>query len=59
MWLLVGLYIHLRLFYNWHGRRAARLYLAIFVAICFLYWGLAYLPVGVTFHVFDLDVSVM
>jgi ABC-type transport system involved in cytochrome c biogenesis permease subunit len=58
-WLLVGAYIHLRLFYNWNGRRAARFYFAVFAAIGFSYWGLAYLPAGQTFHVFDLDVRAL
>ena len=58
-WLLIGLYIHLRLFYNWNRQRAARLYLAIFAVICVSYWGLVYLPAGSTFHVFDLDVSAL
>lgn len=58
-WLLVGLYIHLRLFYQWNGKRAARLFLAIFALIGFSYWGLIYLPAGRTFHVFDLDLKAL
>ncbi len=53
-WLLVGLYIHMRIFYNWGGGRAARLYVSIFAVIMVSYWGLIYLPAGQTFHVFDL-----
>ncbi len=53
-WLLVGLYIHMRIFYNWGGGRAARLYVGIFAVIIVSYWGLIYLPAGQTFHVFDL-----
>lgn len=58
-WLLAGLYIHLRLFYNWNGRRAARLYLLVFAVIALSYWGLVYLPAEQTFHVFDLDVKAL
>lgn len=58
-WLLVGLYIHLRLFYHWNGKRAARFFLAIFALIGFSYWGLIYLPAGRTFHVFDLDLKAL
>lgn len=54
-WLLVGLYIHMRLFFNWHGRKAAWFFVAIFFAISLSYWGLVYLPLGSTFHVFDID----
>ncbi len=53
-WLLLGLYIHMRIFYNWGGGRAARLYVGIFAVIMVSYWGLIYLPAGQTFHVFDL-----
>ena len=58
-WLLVGLYIHMRLFYNWHGKRAAWFFVVIFASIIFSYWGLVYLPAGSTFHVFDLDVNAL
>lgn len=58
-WLLIGLYIHMRLFYNWNGVRAARFYILIFAVLSFSYWGLAYLPAGRTFHVFDLDVTAL
>ncbi len=58
-WLLVGLHIHLRLFYQWSGRRAARSYLVVFALIAFSYWGLIYLPAGRTFHVFDLDLKAL
>lgn len=54
-WLLVGLYIHMRLFFNWQGRRAGWFFIAIFVVINLSYWGLVYLPSGSTFHVFDID----
>lgn len=54
-WLLAGLYIHMRLFFHWHGRKAAWLFVAVFVAINLAYWGLVYLPPGSTFHVFDID----
>lgn len=54
-WLLAGIYIHLRLFYNWNGRRAARLYMVVFAVIALSYWGLVYLPAEATFHVFDID----
>ena len=59
-WLLVGLYIHMRLFYNWHGRRAAWLFLVAFSVINFSYWGMVYIPTGTagTFHVFDIDLKV-
>ncbi|MDH4235215.1 MAG: cytochrome c biogenesis protein [Gallionella sp.] len=53
-WLSVGLYIHMRLFFNWHGRKAAWLFVAVFSAIILSYWGLVYLPPGSTFHVFDV-----
>ena len=58
-WLLVGLYIHLRLFYNWNGRRAAWLFVLVFSVMNFSYWGLVYLPTGSggTFHVFDIDLK--
>lgn len=58
-WLLVGLHIHLRLFYHWQGARAARSYLVIYSLIAFSYWGLVYLPTGRTFHVFDLDLKAL
>lgn len=58
-WLLVGLYMHLRLFYNWNRKRAARLYLLVFAVIGLSYWGLVYLPAGRTFHVFDLNVNAL
>lgn len=58
-WLLAGIYIHLRLFYNWNGRRAARLYMFVFAMIALSYWGLVYLPAEGTFHVFDLDVRAL
>ena len=58
-WLLVGLYIHLRLFYHWNSKRAARSHLLIFAVIGFSYWGLIYLPAGRTFHVFDLDLKAL
>ena len=58
-WLLVGLYIHTRLFYHWTGVRAARMYLFIFALIAFSYWGLIYLPAGRTFHVFDLNLKAL
>lgn len=54
-WLLLGLYIHLRLFYRWHGRKAAWLFITVFAVLNFSYWGLAHLPSGLTFHVFDLE----
>ena len=56
-WFLVGLSIHLRLFYGWNGRRAAWLFVLVFSLISFSYWGMVYLPTGTagTFHVFDLD----
>lgn len=54
-WLLVGLYAHMRLFYNWSGRKAAWLFVVVFSVINFSYWGLVYLPTGRTFHVFDID----
>ncbi len=57
-WLSVALYIHMRLFYSWKGDRAARLYVTLFVAVVFSYWGLIYLPAGSTFHVFDIDLKV-
>jgi ABC-type transport system involved in cytochrome c biogenesis permease subunit len=56
-WLSVALYIHMRLFYNWKGRRAAWLFVAAFVTVLFSYWGLIYLPTGSTFHVFDLELK--
>lgn len=58
-WLSVGLYIHMRLFYNWSGARAARLFAVIFATVVLAYWGLVYLPAGSTFHVFDLDVKAL
>lgn len=58
-WVLVGLHIHVRLFYHWSGRRAARMYLFIFALIAFSYWGLIYLPAGRTFHVFDLNLKAL
>ena len=58
-WLLTGLYIHLRLFYNWNGRRAARLYLLVFALMALSYWGLVHLPGERTFHVFDLDLKLL
>ena len=56
-WLSVGLYIHMRLFYNWRQRRAAWLFIAIFATVIFSYWGLIYLPAGSSFHVFDLELK--
>ena len=56
-WLSVGLYIHMRLFYNWRGRRAAWLFVTVFLTVIFSYWGLIYLPAGSTFHVFDLELK--
>ena len=56
-WLLLGLTIHLRLFFNWNGRRAAWLFVTVFSVINFSYWGLVYLPRGSTFHVFDIDLK--
>ena len=58
-WLLMGLHIHLRLFYHWRGRRAAWSYLVVFALIVFSYWGLIYLPPGRTFHVFDLNLKTL
>lgn len=58
-WLLVGLCIHVRLFYHWNGRKAARLFIAAFSVLVFSYWGLAHLPPGRSFHVFDLDVKAL
>lgn len=58
-WLSVALYIHLRLFYQWNGARAARLFAVAFAVVAFAYWGLAYLPGGSTFHVFDIDVKAL
>ena len=57
-WLLVGLYIHLRLFFHWSGKRAAWLFVAAFSVMSFSYWGLVYLPTGSTFHIFDIDLKV-
>lgn len=54
-WLLIGLCIHLRLFFKWNGRRAAWLFITTFSVIGFSYWGLVYLPQGATFHIFDLS----
>lgn len=58
-WLLVGLYIHLRLFFHWNGKRAAWFFIVVFAVIGFSYWGLVYLPTGRggTFHVFDIDLK--
>ena len=56
-WLSVALYIHMRLFYNWRGKRAAWLFVVIFLVVIFSYWGLLYLPAGSTFHVFDLELK--
>lgn len=56
-WLSVGLYIHMRLFYNWREKKAAWLFIVIFVTVIFSYWGLTYLPAGSTFHVFDIDLK--
>lgn len=53
-WLLIGLYIHLRIFYNWNGGKSARLAVVIFLTMIVAYWSLTYLPAGSTFHVFDL-----
>jgi len=58
-WLLVALYIHMRLFYKWKGERAARFFAVIFATVVFAYWGLTYLPAGSTFHVFDLDLKAL
>lgn len=59
-WLLLGLTIHLRLFFNWNGRRAAWLFVTVFSVISFSYWGMVYLPAGSigTFHIFDIDLKV-
>lgn len=54
-WLGVALYIHMRHFYNWNGKRAARLFIGVFITIMLSYWLLAMLPPGQTFHVFDLE----
>lgn len=56
-WLLIGLYIHLRLFYNWNGRRAARLFVLVFSVLNISYWGMVYFPMGSTFHIFDIDLK--
>ncbi|MDH5720988.1 MAG: cytochrome c biogenesis protein CcsA [Spirochaetia bacterium] len=56
-WLSVALYIHLRLFYNWREKKAAKLYMVIFFTIIFSYWGLVHLPEGITYHVFDLEIK--
>jgi ABC-type transport system involved in cytochrome c biogenesis permease subunit len=56
-WLSVGLYIHMRLFYNWKEKRAAWLFIVIFATVIFSYWGLIYMPAGSTFHVFDLELK--
>lgn len=56
-WLSVALYIHMRLFYNWRGRRAAWLFFVIYLTVIFSYWGLIYLPPGSTFHVFDIEMK--
>lgn len=58
-WFLVGIYTHMRLFFQWSGSRAARFYLFVYLLIAFSYWGLTYLPAGRTFHVFDLDLSAL
>ena len=56
-WLLLGLYIHLRLFFNWNGRRAAWLFVLVFSVLNISYWGMVYLPTGSTFHIFDIDLK--
>ena len=56
-WLLVGLTIHLRLFFNWNGRRAAWLFVLVFSVLNISYWGMVYLPTGSTFHIFDIDLK--
>lgn len=57
-WLSVGLYIHMRLFYNWKEGKAAWLFILIFATVIFSYWGLIYLPPGSSFHVFDLELKI-
>ena len=56
-WLLVGLTIHLRLFFNWNGRPAAWLFVLVFSVLNISYWGMVYLPAGSTFHIFDVDLK--
>ena len=56
-WLLLGLTIHLRLFFNWNGRRAAWLFVLVFSVLNISYWGMVYLPTGSTFHIFDVDLK--
>ncbi len=56
-WLMLGLTIHLRLFFNWNGRRAAWLFVTVFSVINFSYWGMVFLTAGSTFHIFDVDLK--
>ena len=54
-WLSTALYIHMRLFYKWKEKKAAVLYIVIFITVIFSYWGLIYMPQGSTYHIFDLE----
>jgi len=55
VWLLVALYIHLRLFYNWRAKKTSWLFIVIFITVIFSYWCLVFLPPGSTFHVFETE----
>lgn len=41
-WLLYGVYLHLRLFRGWAGKRAAWLAIGAFISVIFTFWGVGY-----------------
>lgn len=51
-WIIYAIYLHLRLFFGWQGRRSA--YLAVFalLAVIFSFWGVNFLAGGL--HIFNL-----
>lgn len=54
-WLTYATIIHLRLFWGWKQKTAAKLTIIAFLILLFLYKGLIFLPVGSTYHVFELE----
>lgn len=54
-WLTYATIIHLRLFWGWKQNDAAKLTIIAFLILLFLYKGLIFLPVGSTYHVFELE----
>jgi len=53
VWMVLGLMLHLRLFFGWRGTKLAALSVFVYAGALAMYWGLALFPAS-SYHYFEL-----